>query len=525
MRNIKRTYQIIPKQRFAFSQIIAIIAKKYQITAHHSYQRHLVQYDDEDFSIEKSNHYLLLNNQQFEFTDCINFMTSISENKEQTHHKVVAKILVENIQQPVLREILFAKTKSQTLIKMREQKFTQRLFDIYNQDRKLVFKIRRFRYYSKLSKNWINITTITALKGYEKDCQKLIEKIKKLPVDINKVVLGPLLLEQYPKFPHLSSANGLLYLSKVCQNTIKNSKKFRKGVLTEKDIEYLHEYRVNFRKFKSLLKQCGKIFSYPLFSEIKNEITEFIETTNQMRDLDVLLSQKKEFTSLINEIDKKKLAPLFDFLKKERTQAFHQVKEYLLSDAYQLKIKKINRLITYNHFYEQCPELQNISLKKLSDQLVYKSYLQLKKKFNKITEQSLDEDYHSLRIEGKKLRYLINYFGFLYPERQVDNMINQLKVIQNFLGKHQDLVVQADIFTEIKNKMQLSTTDTPIQSISDLIKQIILQKENMAQDLHSHFNQLLDQKNIDQFRILFLQKKLKKRKNDHKKIIEQKQDP
>jgi CHAD domain-containing protein len=61
-----------------------------------------------------------------------------------------------------------------------------------------------------------------------------------------------------------------------------------------------------------------------------------------------------------------------------------------------------------------------------------------------IGDDSPHEALHDLRKVGKELRYLLEFFGGLFPAEEVKPMIKALKALQDVLGRFQDFEVQAD---------------------------------------------------------------------------------
>ena len=51
---------------------------------------------------------------------------------------------------------------------------------------------------------------------------------------------------------------------------------------------------------------------------------------------------------------------------------------------------------------------------------------------------------HRLRIDCKKLRYLVQFFRHLYPSEEIAAMIQALKQLQDNLGEVNDLAVQRE---------------------------------------------------------------------------------
>lgn len=62
---------------------------------------------------------------------------------------------------------------------------------------------------------------------------------------------------------------------------------------------------------------------------------------------------------------------------------------------------------------------------------------------------------HSLRIECKKLRYLMEFFASLFPPKEMGLLIRQLKHLQNRLGDLNDLNVQQAYLLHVANKLPL----------------------------------------------------------------------
>lgn len=61
-----------------------------------------------------------------------------------------------------------------------------------------------------------------------------------------------------------------------------------------------------------------------------------------------------------------------------------------------------------------------------------------------INETSPDKNLHQLRIECKKLRYLLEFFTSLFPQDEIAFLIGQLKKLQDNLGRFNDLSIQQE---------------------------------------------------------------------------------
>ena len=73
---------------------------------------------------------------------------------------------------------------------------------------------------------------------------------------------------------------------------------------------------------------------------------------------------------------------------------------------------------------------------------ITKRYRKIQKSALKINNDTPDEAIHSIRIDGKKLRYLLYFFGGLFDEKKIKKAGKQLKRLQDKLGLFNDLTVQ-----------------------------------------------------------------------------------
>jgi CHAD domain-containing protein len=73
---------------------------------------------------------------------------------------------------------------------------------------------------------------------------------------------------------------------------------------------------------------------------------------------------------------------------------------------------------------------------------IYKRYLKIRGIAAGIGAETPDEAVHRLRIECKKLRYLMEFFAELIPKEEGSAMLRLLRRLQNRLGEFNDALVQ-----------------------------------------------------------------------------------
>jgi CHAD domain-containing protein len=80
----------------------------------------------------------------------------------------------------------------------------------------------------------------------------------------------------------------------------------------------------------------------------------------------------------------------------------------------------------------------------LAGQVLPKRYERIRRLHLAIADDSPDERVHDVRLQAKKLRYLLEFFGALYPPEGAGRLIKRLKKLQNTLGEFNDLAVQRE---------------------------------------------------------------------------------
>ena len=123
----------------------------------------------------------------------------------------------------------------------------------------------------------------------------------------------------------------------------------------------------------------------------------------------------------------------------------------------------------------------------------------------RIHSGSPDEELHRLRIQGKKLRYSLEFFSSLYPEREQKKLVKQLKVLQNNLGDFNDLTVQQEMLQRYLAAIKPGTIASKKLStaIGGLLTNLYHEQRKVRTNFAKTFKQFTDKKNLDLYRSLF----------------------
>lgn len=261
------------------------------------------------------------------------------------------------------------------------------------------------------------------------------------------------------------------------------------GVITDKDAEFLHVFRVAIRRSRSALGQLKGVLSRSLEGYFLGEMKWVGTMTTPCRDLDVFIHEMKDHLNNSSLKGLVNLNLLFKELDKERINAHQTVLDCLKSDRFKQLLSNWEILTKYpQHHLPECPNAK-MPIKELSAKRILKIYQKMVTSGSKLGNNPSADKMHNLRINGKKLRYLLEFFRSLYPKQQTDSLISELKDFQDILGGNQDMAVQKGrliIFSKNHKKMLKENPEfaTSISSLREIIQR---KQKEYQQQFHAKF--------------------------------------
>ncbi|MEM7568593.1 MAG: CHAD domain-containing protein [Pseudomonadota bacterium] len=234
------------------------------------------------------------------------------------------------------------------------------------------------------------------------------------------------------------------------------------GTCKDIDIEFLHDLRVASRRARSLLQTAKTVLSEDVQAYGLERYRWVGQETTTLRDLDVYLHDYPALQGALSPEMRAALEPFKELLKTERKRAFRQVKTLLTSRAFQNFTQQWTEYLTSDTSFTgrdaQTPILA------LANKAIAKRYQRICNDGNAITDESPAEALHDLRKQGKKLRYLLEFFASLYPQDVIKPRIASLKKLQDLLGSYQDCAVQA-AFLEDKASVLRKNVSVPADTL------------------------------------------------------------
>jgi len=407
-----------------------------------------VYFDTFDWRLYREGYHLYLFGERFAL---YNFRTNEMEITENAENLKGKDISVHN-------SSLFGQIKRITGIReplrqldLRRTRYRYRLLN--NENKSIAYlqidqdRVKTERGYKKVDQ----ILQITPLRGYVEEVQPLLKKLSDLGFVAFKEDRLKINLESCGKHP--ATYSGKIWINLVPQmpaeramkqiylHLLELMRKNEHGIIDDIDTEFLHDYRVSVRRTRSGIGQIKNVLDPQIIEKTKKNYSFLGKATNKLRDLDVYLLSENDYKRMVPDHLRKHLDPFFNDLKKNRRKELKNLIAHFTTPGYKKTL----------HAWENYLRREDDS--KISDgshtpiidiarrviQKKNKKMLQLGKN---ILDTSSDELMHRLRIEAKKLRYLLEFFSSLFEQDKMHELLRKLRQLQDNLGEHNDLVLQ-----------------------------------------------------------------------------------
>lgn len=206
------------------------------------------------------------------------------------------------------------------------------------------------------------------------------------------------------------------------------------GVRHQRDTEFLHDYRVAIRRARSIVRQAAGILPSDQMSNLAAELGWLGGLTSPPRDLDVHLEE-------LATRGEPEIEPLRTYLVGRRREIQGELVAALDSERYKRLLDHWQTLAAAPPSPE-APDARRPA-GEVADEHVARAFRRVIKRGRAIEAASAPEALHDLRKRAKELRYLLECFQTLYPEKERSEAVKELKLLQDNLGEYQDCQVQA----------------------------------------------------------------------------------
>ena len=352
-----------------------------------------------------------------------------------------------------LREALTPLLGVRALLKILTVQVDIRSYELRDARDKILLRLDREHY--RIENNGPALVNIRLypLRGYEKAAQRVLKLLdQEDPLPEPRDGLLPILLQKCGRSaldyssklnltlgPELTMGQALvqllLYLLNILERNID-------GIVADTDTEFLHDFRIAGRRSRSLITQVKNVF--PGFHELpyKQAFSRLSVKTCEHRDLDVFLQDMRQHTELLPEPLRQDIEPLYSYLRQVRARQREALLQWLDSREFRDFRQQWRAYLEHSVSEGQFEENGKLPVLAVADHFIWKIYRRLIKQGSAVQGAQDFDALHEVRKTAKKLRYLLESFRSLYPRDQIEEVIQQLKRLQNLLGSIVDYHVQ-----------------------------------------------------------------------------------
>ncbi len=305
---------------------------------------------------------------------------------------------------------------------------------------------------------FLHLFSLSPLKGYDEEMElilKLLTHDKKIAgvVDFKEIFLlimkaAEVSVQNYSSKRALNlDADAPVYQSarQLLQFTLSIMQANEEGIKKQIDAEFLHDYRVAIRRTRSILKQLKGVFEPEKTAYFLNLFRELGTRTNELRDQDVSLLRQASYFNCIPPFLYPSLKVFFTDIAASRKKLHREFCRYLTSNTYQSFLEEWESFVGQESVPDpdHCPNA-SLSTKKVAVESIKKSWKKVIRHGRQVSDETTDIELHALRIDCKKLRYLLEFFSSIFSQKAVAPVVRQLKELQENLGDFVDFSVQMD---------------------------------------------------------------------------------
>ena len=365
----------------------------------------------------------------------------------------------------------------------------------------------------KTQEPFASLLSLIPLRGYQEEIEKAVRhNLHRSTLDFKELfhlimtmsgqnVQGyssKILLSLDPDAPIYESTQRLL------QWTLSILQKNEYGIINNIDTEFLHDYRVAIRRTRSILKQLKGVFDPKETAFYLNAFKEFGKQTNQLRDSDVYLLQQETYFHYLPPFLQPQLTLFFGDLAVSRKKLHKQFCRYLASDDYQSFLHKWNKFVHRDSFpdSEKAPNA-SLSTRTVAANTIKKAWKKVIRHGRQISSETTDAELHALRIDCKKLRYLLEFFSSIFPHKTIAPVIRQMKELQENLGDFIDFAVQLQFLHDHLASKSVHKEDLLYSaSMGGLMTTLFHKQEEARQKFHKTFRSFDNDETAHLFRDL-----------------------
>jgi CHAD domain-containing protein len=224
------------------------------------------------------------------------------------------------------------------------------------------------------------------------------------------------------------------------------------------DPEGVHQMRVAIRRTRSVLKMFRDMLPDAETVKLDSELRWLARTLGHVRDADVYGETFRRNVETLPDKERAALEPYGQYLREAADEARRQLHVALTGERWEKLLRQFEQFVEAGPSTAYLRRYGGRSVAEDADRHVHRMVRKVIKRGRRIGPDSPPEALHRLRIDGKRLRYLLEFFSSASPERWRP-LLKATKRLQDVLGEHQDACVARERITQYANEVPASDHD------------------------------------------------------------------
>lgn len=214
------------------------------------------------------------------------------------------------------------------------------------------------------------------------------------------------------------------------------------GIQDDRDPETLHAYRVALRRTRSLVRAFRKLFDPAWYARARGDLRWLAAGTGRLRDLDVLDDEIVRGNLVATVVDSECQAAVRKILQGQRQRELDRIRRQFGTARHARILRDWESLqgcLRGNEPAVHAPVGERAAA------AITRRYRRVREDIEALSEDAPYTALHGLRKNCKRLRYLVDAFATLYPERTLKPINKDLKRVQDILGELCDRHAQTEM--------------------------------------------------------------------------------
>lgn len=265
------------------------------------------------------------------------------------------------------------------------------------------------------------------------------------------------------------------------------------GTVEDVDSEYLHDFRVAVRRTRSVLQEGHGVLDPAARDHFRAGFKWLGDITTPTRDADVHLLDHPTMISALSPEYGDALEPLHELLlARQRTCQTQLALDLRSMRRAQLGAEWTEFLAGSGPWAgaasgDGAPDAHRPA-REIAAQRIERAHSRLLRDGRTIDDASEPEALHDLRKDAKRLRYLLECFGSVFPPEELAVAVRPLKSLQDVLGEFQDTEVQAHALAQFGRQLDAEGADTDtILAMGGAIEQLSVRQARARREFASRF--------------------------------------